>query len=290
MRTVLFVLTCFVAPAQPAFDAATIKPFVPGNGNRTFFFGGSSGGPGTSDPGRIRYPLVTLKALIITAYDVKDVQISGPSWLGTERFEMQATMPPETTKEQFQVMLQNMLAERFKLTVHRETRELPMYSMVIGRNGPKMKESADVPVSDEPRRPGPLKMGPDGFPVLPASNRSDMLMMMTPFGARLIGQKQTMQQLAERLSSILSKPVTNETALNAKYDFTLTYSMDGLNGEMRPVIAAAGGTPRETPPDVEPPQNIFVALQSQLGLKLEPKKGSVALLVIDHAEKTPTEN
>jgi uncharacterized protein (TIGR03435 family) len=120
-------------------------------------------------------------------------------------------------------------------------------------------------------------------------------MMMTPFGSRLMGQRQTMQELAERLSSILTKPVTDATALKQKFDFTLTYSMDGLNNNMLPALApppppGGGGRGPSEMPDVEPPVNIFAAIQSQLGLKLDPKKGPVELLVVDHAEKTPTEN
>src|SRR5580704_17720505 len=97
------VLTCSLSLGQApdktlTFDAATIKPFVPQSGRdgeRLFFFGGSRGGPGSSDPGRIQYPAITLQNLMMTAYDVKDFQISGPTWLATERFEIQATMPPE---------------------------------------------------------------------------------------------------------------------------------------------------------------------------------------------------
>jgi uncharacterized protein (TIGR03435 family) len=297
------VLTCSLTQGQQpdkslTFDVATIKPFVPQSGrggDRLFFSGGSRGGPGSSDPGRIQYPAITLQNLMMTAYGVKDFQISGPTWLATERFEIQATMPPETTKEQFHIMLQNLLAERFKMTIHRETKELPMYTMVAGKNGPKLTESPQISAEEEAKDPtpppmpagrGPMKMGPDGFPnlPLPSGGRGGLFMIMTPFGARLVGQRQTMQNLADRLSSILSKPVTDGTGLTPKFDFTLTYSMDGLNNQM---MLPPG--PREMP-DVEPPQNIFAAIQSQLGLKLEPKKGPVDLLVVDHAEKAPTEN
>jgi uncharacterized protein (TIGR03435 family) len=302
------VLTCSLTQGQSpektlTFDAVTIKPFVPQpgrSGERLFFFGGSRGGPGSSDPGRIQYPAITLQNLMMTAYDVKDFQISGPTWLSTERFEIQATMPPETTKEQFHIMLQNLLAERFKMTIHRETKELPMYTMVVGKSGPKLTESPKISAEEEAKDPilpplpagrGPMKMGPDGFPnlPLPSGGRGGLFTIMTPFGARLVGQRQTMQNLADRLSSILSKPVTDATALTPKFDFTLTYSTDGLNNQMMLPPGESGRGPREMP-DVEPPQNIFAAIQSQLGLKLEPKKGPVDFLVVDHAEKTPTEN
>jgi uncharacterized protein (TIGR03435 family) len=305
MRTALLVLTSFSAFSQ-TFDAASIKPFVPENGNRMFFFGGSRGGPGSSDPGRIDYPMVTVKNLLMTAYDVKDFQISGPAWLGTERFVIQATMPPETTKPQFHIMLQNLLAERFKVTVHRETKELPMYTLTVVKNGAKLKESVETPASegakaeDPPPPPGGrgrLKIGPDGFPVVPVNGgRGGMITLMMPAGSRLIGQKQTMQDLAERLSSVFTRPVTDQTGLTGKYDFTLTYSPEGLNSGLMgmapppPPPPGGGGRGPSEMPDVEPPQNILAAIQSQLGLKLEPKKGPVDLILIDHAEKVPTEN
>jgi len=308
------VLTCSLAQAQApdkalTFDAAAIKPFVPPNPGRGMIMGrGGRGGPGSSDPGRIHYAVITLKGLLAIAYDVKDYQISGPAILDSDRFDIQATMPPETTKEQFHIMLQNLLAERFKVTVHRETKELPMYSLVVNKNGPKMKEAVETP-AEEPKAEerkedaapppllgrGPIKMGPDGFPILPlpGGGRGGFFTMMTPFGAKLTGQKQTMQDLVERLSQTLSKPVTDATGLKGKYDFTLTYSMDGLNngGNLMMLGPPPGEADRKREmPDVEPAQNIFLAIQSQLGLKLEAKKGSVDLIVVDHAEKTPTEN
>jgi uncharacterized protein (TIGR03435 family) len=301
MRQLLLILACSLIHAQtPTFDAATIKPFVAPGGRGVFMFGGGRGGPGTSDPGRIHYPAITLKLLLATAYDVKELQISGPDFLNSERFDVQATMPPETTKEQFHIMLQNLLADRFKMTVHRETKELPMYSLVVAKSGPKLKESPEISAEEASKEPappplltGPPKMGPDGFPnlPLPSGGRGGLFMIRTPLGTRMMAQRQTMQDLAGRLSSLLSKPVTDATGMKAKYDFTLTFSMEGLadNMPMPPPGGEGGRGPREMP-DVEPPQNLFSAIQSQLGLKLEPKKGPVDLIVVDHAEKNPTEN
>src|ERR1700722_10609921 len=129
------------------FDVASVKPATPPtpDGRGMIMMAGPSGGPGTKDPGRIHYPFMSLKNILMSAYDVKNFQIVGPAWLDTERFDITATMPPDTTKEQFRAMLQNLLADRFKMTVHRETKELPMYSLVVAKVGPKMLESAAVP-------------------------------------------------------------------------------------------------------------------------------------------------
>jgi uncharacterized protein (TIGR03435 family) len=304
------VLACSLAPGQTTdkaltFDAAVIKPFVPPTGGRgMIMLRGGRGGPGSTDPGRIHYPTMTVKDLLTIAYGVKDFQISGPPWLAEERFDIQATMPPQTTKEQFHIMLQNLLAERFKVTIHRETKELPMYSMVVAKNGPKMKESAPVSPEESKAEPkdappppplmsGPLKLGPDGFPILPMNfgGRGGFNMLMMNGRARFMAQQQTMHDLADRLSQQLSRPVTDATGLTAKYDFTLTFLPEGMmnTGKMLgPPPGAEGRGPSDA--EVEAPPDIFTAMQSQLGLKLEPKKGPVDLIVVDHAEKTPTEN
>ena len=142
-------------------------------------------------------------------------------------------------------------------------------------------------------------MGPDGFPImpLPGGGRGGLSMMMMPGRARLIGQRQTMKDLCDRLTMMLDKPVTDESGLTAKYDFTLTYSPEGLGGGgpmvmMAPPPPGGGGGGREgvMAPEGEAPPDLFSAIQMQLGLKLEAKKGPVAMLVIDHAEKAPTEN
>src|SRR5947209_5340318 len=110
-RTILAASLCFVALGQTvdkslSFEVATVKPAVPPTPNERgmIMFRGPSGGPGTKDPGRIDYPNQSLKNLLMTAYDVKYFQISGPAWLDTERFDITATLPPGSTKEQFRVM------------------------------------------------------------------------------------------------------------------------------------------------------------------------------------------
>jgi uncharacterized protein (TIGR03435 family) len=324
LRTGLALLIGGLAFGQAAdksltFDAASVKPSTPPtpNGRGMIRFEGPSGGPGSKDPGRIRYPFMSLKDLITRAYDVKPFQVTGPVWLDTERFDITATMPAETTKEQFRVMLQNLLAERFKLTVHHETKELPMYSLVVLKGGPKMTESAPVappketdgdPTPPPALPPGGPKMGPDGFPILPAGlmggGRGGMFIMMMPGRMRLTASQQTMKDVADNLTSRLSRPVTDATELKGKYDFVLTFSPEGLSNGMGPMglmppppgggggaVGDGGGRgPMAAQPDAEPLPDIFRAIQSQLGLKLEPKKGPVDMVIVDHMEKTATEN
>jgi uncharacterized protein (TIGR03435 family) len=131
-------------------------------------------------------------------------------------------------------------------------------------------------------------------------------MMSLPGRARLVGRQQTMLDLANRLTAQLSRPVTDATGLTAKYDFTLTFSTKGMNppagptgqgagGMMvsvapQPPSGATGGAPMPGLPEADTPADLFRAVKEQLGLTLEAKKGPVELIVIDHIEKTPTEN
>jgi uncharacterized protein (TIGR03435 family) len=317
------ITACASFPQTPVpdksltFEVASVKPAQPPtpDAQGRIFMRGPSGGPGTKDPGRINYPNLTLKNIVMTAYNVKNYQISGPGWLDSERFDIVATMPPDTTKEQLQIMLQNLLVERFRISVHREKKELPMYSLVVAKAG-KLKESEAASLSPDtdgpppPPPPGPPKMGSDGFPVLPAAmtGRPGMFMMMMPGRARLTATAQTMQDLANRLTNQLNRPVIDNTGLAAKYDFILTYAPDSNEGPGRGgpgaggmmVAVGRGPGPGAGPgpggneaifvPDGETPQPLFGALQSQLGLKLEPKKGDVDIIVIGGSEKTTTEN
>jgi uncharacterized protein (TIGR03435 family) len=331
--TVLAAWLCSLAhaqstvSAQPAetkleFEAASVKPSAPPAG-RGAIRPGPQGGPGSGDPGRLTYSFSTISDLIVDAYSVKRSQISGgPNWLDSERFDIVAKVPEGATKEQVKAMLQNLLAERFKLTLHRETKELPMYALVVGSKGPKLKVSAvnDAPPATafqpkaggrgeaeaqavEPPPPGrpsirDLKIGPDGCPEMPgeAAGRAVNFMMMTPNGECMISKGETMEGLAAKLSNGLDRPVIDQTGLKGKYDFKLRYdpsSMSGGRGGPKDALdpAPAGGDPANPiSPGGDLPPSVFNALQEQLGLKLEAKKGPVDLLVIDHVLKTPTKN
>src|SRR5215472_5386755 len=136
--TVSLVLFAVCIPGQTVdksltFDVASVKPadFPKPDKQGRIMMSPPTGGPGTKDPGRIHYPFISLRNLIMTAYDVKTFQVQGPTWLDSARFEVNATMPPDTTTEQFHVMLRNLLVERFRLAIHRDTKELPMYSLTV---------------------------------------------------------------------------------------------------------------------------------------------------------------
>ena len=311
MSACLVVFTSCAAFAQtaensPAFDVASVKPAAPIVGNRIMV--GMRGGPGSNDPGQISYNNVTVKNLLMNAYGVKGFQISGPGWLDSERYDIVAKVPRGVTKEQFMVMLQNLLMERFKLTLHREKKDLPMYALVVGKNGPKMKESVEdaAPKGGGPADGPAAVMGKptvdrDGFPVLPpaAAGRTAVSLALMNGNVRMTASKQPMSGLAEDLSRQLDLPVVDMTGLTGKYEYTLYFAPEGGIGFRLPrdrsVLRCSASRRRRAgnaggAPDGRSNPNLFTALQEQLGLKLEQRKGPVDLLVIDHLEKVPVEN
>jgi uncharacterized protein (TIGR03435 family) len=237
-----------------------------------------SGGPGSKDPGRVSFENVGLGFVIGTAYDVKYYQVSGPDWLDTERFDIVVKLPEATTKENYRLMLQNLLAERFKLTLHRSTKEMPIYALIVAKNGPKLKQAAPNPppdandAADKASGGGGGKLAADGYPA----PRPGMTIMSTPAGPRArLSNKEHMEWLAGMLSGQLGRPVIDATGLTGEYDISLYWI------PQRPDSIAA---------DDPSGPDLFAALQQQLGLKLEPKKGPIEVLIIDHAERTPTAN
>src|SRR5579862_5104448 len=164
--SLLLAAACFAQ--TPAFDAASVKVFDPAARPPWL----NTGGPGTSDPSRIHLAHASMLELLTRAYGVHTDEISGgPKWIWdfppSGYYILDATMAAETTKEQFQSMLQNVLAERFKLAVHHETRNFPGYDLVVAKGGPKLAESHPDPkfAPDSSKPAGAPKLGPDGIPI-----------------------------------------------------------------------------------------------------------------------------
>lgn len=320
------------------FEVATVKLATPPSGveGKGMIRMGVQGGPGTSDPGQMTYSFLSLRNLLTQAFGVKVSQIQGPEWLDSERFNIVAKVPRGATKDDVKIMLQNLLKERFQLAAHREKKELSVYTLVVGKSGPKMKESEDQSDPDAaaaasapsdsdpgartpPPPPGPskTKIGKDGMPEFPRGVQRPgimMMAMMSPNGMRvkLNAMRQTMGQLADSLSNQVDRPVVDMTGLTKRYDFTLDFAPDQA-AVMARMGGMPGGMPLKSPPsgaggvvgggpggamggDAVPDANLtdaatlFAAIQAQLGLKLESKKAPTDLLVIDHLEKTPSEN
>lgn len=229
---------------------------------------------------------VTLGMLIPAAYGIERHQMAGgPGWLESDHYDVNAKMDSATadalrklSKEEAilarQHMLQALLADRVKLAIHRETKELPIYALVIAKNGPKLKEA----------KPGDTY--PNGIKRPDGIARAGLMRMR---GGDFVAQGLAMSTVVRLLSQRLGRPVVDKTSLPGLYDFTLKWTPDESEGAM--FKGTEGGQPgagATAPPESSGP-SLFTAIQEQLGLKLESQKGPVEILVIDHVEK-PSEN
>ena len=216
---------------------------------------------------------------------------------GGARFEISAKVPPDTTKEQFRVMLQNLLAERFRLVIHREKKEMQVYNLLVAKGGLKVKELVEDPSEDSfddgiPSlgRGGRPDLGKDGFYMVPKWCKGCILVAE---GDKARIYAETMQQLASVLSDELEKPVLDATGLKGKYDVSVSFERSTRQGRgMLAGVPPGPGTDADVgaPSDVGFGVPLGVAIQAQLGLKLEQMRGAVEIIVVDHAEKVPTEN
>jgi uncharacterized protein (TIGR03435 family) len=275
-----------------AFEAASLKPAYQGHEG----LGPLRGGPGTSSPGQLSGE-ASLKALLLRAYQLKDYQVSGPAWIDSERYQIAAKIPVGATRREVAVMLQSLLTQRFGLMIHRETREFPMYALDVAKGGPKLKASEAAETATDATVLSPkLAKGADGFPEIAGGQKLPRSYEMVVGGSdgivyKLWARRESMEDLADRLSAQLSRPVVDRTRLKETYDFALTWTVE--NGGM--------GIPRTgPPPDVidmhstpilsDPGLSIFAALPAQLGLKLEARRGPLEMLIVDKADKVPAGN
>jgi uncharacterized protein (TIGR03435 family) len=191
-------------------------------------------------------------------------------------------------------MLQGLLNERFKMVVHKESKEEPIYALVVGKGGPKLTKSEDAP-DDKPRS----ITTPDGGKIN-APKGGAMMMMGGPNGnMKMTANGTTLSRFADMLGNMLNRPVLDQTEILGNYDIALEVSMEDMAG-MKGVIGGArmmaggagpqgGGGDHGPAPEAAPAASLFISIQS-LGLKLESRKGRVDHIVVDKAERVPSEN
>jgi bla regulator protein blaR1 len=268
--------------ASPVFEVASIKRNNSGEGNMT---------RGMQPGGRMTFVNVPLRQLIIAAYQVQPYQISGgPSWLNSDRFDIIAKAEGNATPEQTNLMLRSLLADRFKLVVHTEQREMSVYSLVKARPDGKLGDKLTPAAVDC----GPGGRGRGGPPPAPptgpgaARGPQGPLMgcgaMIAP--GRIIMSGQPVAQFATLLGNQVGRPVIDKTGLSGGYDLEVVFLPEGGRGG--PVGAPPPGAPPLPPIDPDAP-SLFTALQEQLGLKLESERGPVDVIVIDSVQQ-PTED
>jgi uncharacterized protein (TIGR03435 family) len=239
------------ADSNPGFEVATIKPSKPGQPGKGYTMRGK----------QVLTLNTSVDDLITFAYDLHPKQIVGaPAWMESERFDVtgEPDQPGRPNLRQMKVMIQKLLADRFKLTFHNEKKELSAYAIVLGKGGSKLT---------------PSEGDPNGLPTL-----------MFPKLGMLPGRNATMTDFAQVMQgAVLDRPVVDQTGLKGRFDFTLTWTPD-------PTQFVGMGV-KVPPPADDPtaPPDLFAAFQQQLGLRLEAVKTPVSVLVVDKVEK-PSEN
>jgi uncharacterized protein (TIGR03435 family) len=320
------LLTCCTAfgqtaPAKLAFDVASVRPSAPLDpvklqadmqaGKMPKF------GP-RIDAARAEYNYMSLKELIANAYGVKLYQVTGPDWLVTQRFDIVATMPDGSSKDDAPKMLQALLEERFKLEANRDNQEHPVLALVVGKGGPRLKESTGTAQpfdEDAPLKPGEMKMDtPEGPARVTRNSDGSSTINLGAKGIitqRMDAQTQTlhlestmvtMDGFAEMLTNIMTmgggggKQVVDMTGLKGNYQIAVDVSLADLMAMMRAqgmnMPGGGGGGAGAGPGAASDPSGgatVFESVQ-KLGLKLEQRKANVVQVVVDHAEKMPTEN
>lgn len=264
----IFVSGCSQCLAQgtagaPSFDVASVKVSE---------FNDMRGEAGRkanlrAEPGSLSIRNLTFKSCVSWAYHVKDYQVAGPGWIDSERYDIGAKAAGPVQEDGLRKMLQSLLADRFKLACHRETRELPVYVITVAKEGLKMKPSE----------------GPGESSFQPVKGVGKLA---------IAASHTTVAQFADLLGGPLRTPVLEETGLTGGYDFTVDLSryidLAAVQGPGGPGRESNGVT---SPIDASTIENaVVMAMREQLGLKLESKKRPIDMIVVDRAEKVPTDN
>jgi uncharacterized protein (TIGR03435 family) len=301
------------APERLSFEVASIKPAPPLSQIAEQIESGKLH-LGTSIEGaRVDIGFASLAELIIQAYKIKPHQLTAPDWIKQERFDILAKLPDGSSRDQVPEMLQSLLVDRFKLAIHRDSKEQSVYALVVGKNGLKMKESPpepDTPAADANGPTPPPAATPDGQvsirqegggAMISGGPNGNVRMTMGENGSmRMEMSKVSMRRLADVLTPFMDRPVIDMTELKGNYQVTLELPMQELMNmarAMAPGLAGAGapgfgpGAGAGPATDASDPSgtSMFQAVQ-RLGLKLESRKAPVESIVVDRVEKTPTEN
>jgi uncharacterized protein (TIGR03435 family) len=245
---VSFLLSAACAFPQVRFDVASIKPSkLSGEGrNRENV---------TANPGTLTMHNVSLRSALQWAYRMKEYQVSGPTWIGDERFDISAKAADTAGEDQLRAMLQNLLAERFKIVLHHEMKDLPFYALLVAKNGPKLKDG-----------------------------KADGKSVIQPKGMGLEAQNTSLSEVADLLTQIATRmnlpPVVDMTGLKGRFDFTVDASD----------LLQSIGTGNAAPDPSAIMVGVIEILQEQLGLRAELRKTLTDVLIVDRAEKLPTEN
>jgi len=309
MKQVLLILAASSLFGQaPAFEVATIKPAPSGQEIVQQLQSGKMPKLGmTVDGARVSMGYQSLGDLIRIAYRVKTYQVIGPDWMSQQRFEIQGKIPEGESTDKVPEMLQALLADRFKLTIHRDKKELPVYALIIGKNGSKLTPASTEPEAPLPDSPGGMTIGTEngemkvvqdgkgGSMIRGGGQDGTIKQSISAAGVHMEMTKTSIKFLVDILTTLVDRPVLDMTDLKGNFQMTLDLPMEDLQLLAQRQAAMLGIQLPGPPPggnlgDASTPGGSVFSAMEKLGLKLDGRKAPVETIVVDHLEKTPTEN
>jgi uncharacterized protein (TIGR03435 family) len=284
----LAILLAASASAQsprPQFEVASIKPFDQSTQGQ--LLGGLH-----VDGAQVRAVGLSLRDLLGIAYQMKATLIFGPDWTASERFDVSATLPAGSARTQLPKMFQNLLADRFQVKVHKDKKDFPVYALLVGKSGLKMKETPPDPTDKE----DDVSKGASTVATTRTGNGATVNFghgtSFTFANSRFEARRMSMALFAPNLERFADRQIVDRTGLTAQYDFAFDLMpSDFLAMSLRAAVWAGVTLPPEAQKllDASSPAALGDALQ-QIGLRLDATKTPLDVLVIDDALKTPTPN
>jgi uncharacterized protein (TIGR03435 family) len=321
---VIFALAAGLAAAQPSdlqFEVATIRQAAPVNPQDALTGKLNVGVSVSGKQVSIRY--LSIRDMAAAAWEVKPFDVKGPDWIGQQRFDITALLPDGAAEKDMPQLLRSLLRDRFKVVAHAESKDADMYALIEARGGHKMKPSPDVapPPPPDPNQPEPdpakqsgpgmtingqrmdiKQTGPGGaaganVSISGGKNGAQKVSVSPDGNIHMEIERLTMKELADQLGMLVDLPVQDRTGLNGPFQIALDMSMADMTGMLSKMNAASGGglispeaQSRISQMAAAEPGGAILGSVSKLGLRLEKQKGSLSTLMIDSAEKLPTEN
>lgn len=293
-------------PSTPKFEVASVRPSPPVSPGRLRRQGM------TTDAGRVDIVGFPLTTLIPLAFRVPQSQVIGPDWMAAQGFDIHAKMPEGASEDQIPEMLRGLLVDRFKLAMHRENKEQAVYALLVAKGDLKLKPTstdvgalAHAAAADLDKPPPPAAVVPLGGGQVrvtddPNGRGGTVTGLRTGTVRMAMGSDGTMHMeapnmalegLADLLVQLLRQPVIDMTGLKGRFQIVLQIPRgDGAGGVRAAQAQTRGAGGPDTPAASDPTENPIFAAVQKLGLKLESRKMPVETIVVDHLEKTPTEN
>jgi uncharacterized protein (TIGR03435 family) len=274
---------CQTPPTCTGFEVASVKPAPPLDASKTVAFGRQI------DGAQIHFTQTSLRDMIRIAWAVKDYQIEAPAWLASARFDVRAKVPGMCTQKQVPAMLQSLLANQFALKLHRASKDLPVYGVVVRSDGLKMRKSPQQPDDPPPNLPEEVKLAGGGGRGAIVDYGGGSYFALPHY--RIEARKLTMNRLASIFATMTNRPVIDHTGLSQSYDFDLDLPENDYNVLTTQAAISMGAVLSEKDlQELAGASDPLPKVARSLGLDLKPGKGPVEVFIVDDVRKTAIDN